>query len=123
MGKLTALKPTLGNIAPRLGYASGDEKAQDKSRNQMAPWRAWYRTARWQKLRQQVFVRDLYRSQRSGELCIGKYPAPNSPVANHKKPHKGDPALFWDINNIETITKAEHDSIVQADERRAERQA
>lgn len=120
MGKLTALKPTLGAVAPRLGYASGDEKAQDKSRNQLAPWRAWYRTARWLKLRQQVFARDHYRCQRTGVLCVGKYPAPNSPVANHKVRHNGDPALFWDIDNIETITKAEHDSIVQAEERRAD---
>jgi 5-methylcytosine-specific restriction protein A len=121
MGKLTRLKPTLGTIAPRLGYAEGDAKAADKSRNQLAPWRAWYRTARWQKLRHQVFVRDAYKCQRTGVLAIGKYPAPNSPVANHIRPHKGDPALFWDPDNIETITKAVHDSIVQAEERKAER--
>lgn len=120
MAKLSALKPQLGSIAPTLGYAQGDEKAQDKSRNRLAPWRAWYSTARWLKLRQQVFIRDLYTCQRTGVLAIGKYPAPNSPVANHKRKHNGDPALFWDINNIETITKAEHDSIVQAEERKAD---
>lgn len=120
MAKLSALKPQLGSIAPALGYAQGDEKAQDKSRNQLAPWRAWYNTARWQKLRHQVFIRDLYTCQRTGVLAIGKYPAPNSPVANHKRKHNGNPALFWDIDNIETITKAEHDSIVQAEERKAD---
>lgn len=118
MGKLTNLKPSVSGLAPRIGYAPGDAKAADKSRNQLAPWRAWYRTARWQKLRQQVFVRDAYKCQRTGILCIGKYPAPNSAVANHKRPHRGDPELFWDPDNIETITKAEHDSIVQAEERK-----
>lgn len=61
-------------------------------------------------------MRDLYTCQRTGVLAIGKYPAPNSPVANHKRPHRGNPALFWDIDNIETVTKAVHDSIVQAEE-------
>ena len=38
----------------------------------------------------------------------------------HNPPFAYDPELFWDIDNIETITKAEHDSIVQAEERRQE---
>ena len=80
--------------------------------------RSWYKSERWQRLRLEVFVRDLYTCQRSGELCIGKHPAPNSPVANHKVPHHGDPELFWNINNIETVTKAVHDSLIQSEERK-----
>jgi 5-methylcytosine-specific restriction enzyme A len=38
-------------------------------------------------------------------MCAGTGNDPNAPVANHKTPHHGDPALFWDINNIETVTK------------------
>nr|WP_246472896.1 HNH endonuclease [Pelagibacterium limicola] len=81
--------------------------------------RGWYKSERWAQLRRAVFVRDGYRCQRTGELCIGKHPAPNSPVANHKVPHRGDPKLFWDINNIETVSKAIHDGIIQAEERAA----
>lgn len=116
MGKLKALKPSVATLAPRVGFTPGDQKAGDRARNNAAPWRAWYRTQRWQRLRQQVFVRDFYKCQRTGALCIGKYPEPNSPVANHKVPHRGNPDLFWDINNLETITKAEHDKVVQAEE-------
>lgn len=116
MVKLRSLPPQLGNIGSQIGFAPGDEKAGDRARDQAAPWRAWYRTPRWQRLRQQVFVRDAYTCQRTGVLCVGKYPAPNSPVANHKRPHRGDPVLFWDPDNIETVTKAVHDSIVQAEE-------
>jgi len=83
----------------------------------MAPWRKWYNTARWERLRQQVFVRDGYVCQRSGVLCVGKHPAPNSPVANHKVPHKGDPKLFWDIDNLETVAKEVHDGLIQSEER------
>lgn len=92
------------------------EQGRDQHRASIQPWRKWYKLKAWLQLRQQVFVRDGFICQRSGELCIGKHPAPNSPVANHKKPHRGNPDLFWDINNIETVTKAVHDSIVQAEE-------
>lgn len=121
MGRLGNLKPAISALAPRVGFAPGDAKAGDKARNQLAPWRAWYRTPRWQHLRMQVFIRDAFKCQRSGALCVGKYPAPNSPVANHIRPHNGDPALFWDINNIETVTKEVHDSTIQSEERSAHR--
>jgi 5-methylcytosine-specific restriction protein A len=116
VGKLKSLRSGIAPLAPRVGFIPGDEKAQDKSRNNAAPWRAWYRTERWRRLRQQAFVRDHYRCQRTGELCAGRYPAPNSPVANHKTPHRGNPDLFWDIDNIETVTKAVHDGLIQSDE-------
>ena len=119
MGRLSILKPTLSTLPPRLGYAEGDAKATDRRRETLAPWRAWYRTARWQKLRLEAFVRDGFKCQRTGEICVGKHPARNSPVANHKIPHHGDPDLFWDIDNIETVTKEVHDGLIQAEEKRA----
>jgi 5-methylcytosine-specific restriction protein A len=116
MGKLSALKPVLRTLSPRLGVAVGDKQAQERARDQRNDWRSWYKTKRWQDLRMQVFVRDAFVCQRTGVLCIGKHPASNSPVANHKKAHRGDPELFWDINNIETVTKEVHDSLIQAEE-------
>jgi 5-methylcytosine-specific restriction enzyme A len=114
--KLKVLRSRLSAIAPRIGFVPGDARGADKARNDAAPWRAWYRTKRWADLRAEVFARDLYRCQRTGELAIGKHPAPNSPVANHKIPHRGDPKLFWDIDNIETVIKAVHDGEIQAEE-------
>lgn len=64
-----------------------------------------------------MFVRDGFLCQRSGVMCIGVEPEPNSPVANHRRPHRGDPALFWDIDNIETVSKAVHDREIQKEER------
>lgn len=81
-------------------------------------WRKWYKSKRWQLLRQAVFMRDRFICQRSGVVCMGKSPAPNSPVANHKKPHKGDETLFFDIDNIETVSKEIHDGLIQREEKR-----
>lgn len=126
MAKLTSIKPRLGALPPRIGYASGDEKARDQHRAATQHWRKWYKLKRWtgtakanfmDGLRGQVLLRDGYICQRTGVLCIGKSPAPNSPVVNHKKPHRGDPALFWDIDNLEVVTKAVHDSMVQMEEK------
>lgn len=114
--KLKALKPALSALPPVLGYAPGDTKAADRQRNTINPARAWYRTERWKKLRMQAFLRDGFICQRTGELLVGKYPAPNSPVANHKVPHRGDPKLFWDLGNLETVAKSVHDSLIQAEE-------
>lgn len=117
MGRLKSLKPRIGTLAPRVGYVPGDEKARDRQRAAVNDWRGWYKLKRWADLRHAVFLRDNYTCRRTGALCIGKHPAPNSPVANHKRPHRGNPDLFWDINNIETVTKAVHDSEIQREER------
>jgi 5-methylcytosine-specific restriction protein A len=118
MGKLTTLKPMIGSLPSRIGLATGDERQRDNQRREAQPWRNWYKTVRWEKLRREAFARDLYTCTRTGELCAGTGHAPNAPVANHKTPHKGDPSLFWDIDNIETVTKRVHDTIIQAEERR-----
>jgi 5-methylcytosine-specific restriction endonuclease McrA len=80
------------------------------------PWKAWYKTKRWRDLKQEVHVRDAYTCQRSGVICSGHYPAHDSPVANHKQPHRGNAKLFWDPDNIETVSKAIHDSLIQTEE-------
>lgn len=83
-------------------------------RNQ--PWRNWYKLKRWLDLKAQVHVRDAYICQRTGVLCDGAHPAPNSPVADHIREHRGDPALFWDPGNVHTVSKAYHDGEKQKQE-------
>lgn len=95
----------------------GDEAARLRERDQTVNWRAWYKTERWRKLRLQVLVRDAYTCKQTGVLCIGKYPAPNSPVVDHKIQHHGDERLFWDEKNLQTVSKAYHDSDKQKQER------
>jgi 5-methylcytosine-specific restriction enzyme A len=117
LAKLNTLKPLVASMKPRIATM---RETRDKAVNRnTAAWRQWYKSARWQRLRMEVFVRDNFTCQRSGVIASGKSPEPNSPVANHIKPHHGDPDLFWDINNIETVTKAVHDSVIQSEEKRS----
>lgn len=80
-------------------------------------FRAWYNTRRWRKLRLRVFERDGYICQATGVLLLGEAHAPDSPVCDHKVPHRGDPGLFWDEENLQSVSKAWHDSEKQRMER------
>lgn len=117
MPRLSSLPSRLSSLPHRVGTAPGPAgKPAPKRVRNAAPWKGWYSTAAWQALRLKTFERDGYICQRSGLICSGAHPAPDSPVANHKIPHRGDEALFWDPDNIETVTKAVHDTIIQAEE-------
>jgi 5-methylcytosine-specific restriction protein A len=112
MGRLKALTPQIGSLAPRIGYMPGDEKAQDRSRSQLAPWRAWYRTARWQSLRQAVLLRDLYTCRMCGRIGV------TGMVVDHIKPHRGSECLFWDEGNLQVLCASPcHSKHKQAQER------
>lgn len=78
-----------------------------------APWRRWYKLKRWADLKMRVHVRDGFVCSKTGVLCIGKHPAPNSPVAHHDEPHRGDEERFWDETKIVTVSKEWHDSEAQ----------
>lgn len=122
MAKLKSLKPRLSAIGPRLaGFTPVDrheaEALRLRQRDKDQPWRKWYYSARWKALRKEVWVRDNYTCRQTCVICVGQYPAGNSPVADHIKPHHGDPDLFWDIENIQTVSKSYHDSLKQRGER------
>lgn len=119
MPKLGSLKPRFGSLPPRFGSPIGDRKGQDRYRRDTQPWRAWYNTAEWQRLRQAVLKRDKWTCQRSGVLCLGKANEPDAPVVNHKIPHRGDRALFFDLCNLEIVTKQVHDSLIKTEENRS----
>lgn len=106
----------------RLTFPGGRTDRAPRTAPAEPHWKAWYKTARWQRLRQEVLIRDNYTCQRTGQLCTGKHPAPNSPVVNHKRPHRGNETLFWNIDNLETVTKAEHDAAIQREEQASRHQ-
>lgn len=115
MARLTTPSARLGFASDRRAFAPDQAKGPALVQHS-APWKAWYKTARWRRLRQEVLIRDAYTCQRTGQVLGGKHPAPDSPVVNHKRPHRGDERLFWDPNNLETVSKAVHDSEIQREE-------
>ncbi|MBI1621489.1 HNH endonuclease [Aquamicrobium zhengzhouense] len=114
MAKLKTLKPLVGKLPPRLGYQPGNERERSRHRDSTQGWRAWYKTARWQKLRWSVLVRDLFTCQ----MCSRAEADTSLLVGDHIKPHRGDETLFWDASNIQCLCKRCHDRHKQRDERR-----
>jgi 5-methylcytosine-specific restriction protein A len=111
MGKLRSLAPAVGGLRPRI---STHRDVQGHSREH-EPLRREYSTARWERLRQRVFERDLYTCQCGCETLIQRTA---ERIADHVVEHKGDPALFWDEANVQTLWKPHHDGWKQRLERR-----
>lgn len=109
MGRLKAATSALTTARGRLSRPAFNAATRTQERDTRTAWRAWYKTARWQKLRQVILKRDNWRCAQSGVLVIGKYPAGNSAVIDHKIPHRGDAALFWDPANLQVVSKEYHD--------------
>lgn len=111
MGKLKAIRPRVGSLAPRVGRHMDVEGHGVV----LEPWRAWYSLAEWERLRQRVFLRDRYVCQCGCGTLIAK---PRERVADHVEPHRGDRELFFDDDNVQTLWKRHHDGWKQRLERR-----
>ncbi len=116
MGRLKTLPSRLGSLPSALGYMAPASKPAEAQRAVFSPWRAWYKTARWQKLRWSVLVRDLFTCQRPG--CGYSTSETAQLVADHRTPHRGDERLFWDADNLQCLCKPCHDRHKQREERR-----
>jgi len=113
MAKLTTIKPRLAGLVPRLGYVVADERSRSRYRDATQGWRAWYKTARWQKLRWSILTRDLF----TCKMC-GKIEGQTSQlVCDHIERHGGDEARFW-AGPFQTLCKPCHDRDKQKIERR-----
>lgn len=124
--RLVAPKPRLTTMGPRLGYAKDDQQATDRHRRNNSPSKAWYKTAWWQKTRQRILKRDLYRCQNptckvpGGALVGGKGEA----HIDHIEPHNDDWALFHcGDEGLTTLCVNCHNSAKQAEERNRWRRA
>lgn len=109
MGKLRTLGAPMRTMQPKAAVQAGDTFRRSVG---------WYHTARWRKLRAQVLRRDGYVCQATGVALVGRYPAENSPVVDHVRPHRGDPERFWDPDNLRAVAKGWHDREKQSQEKR-----
>lgn len=85
-------------------------------------YRHLYSDKRWhgaRGIRLKALKRDLYTCRRCGcSLVTTNRHHPQAAVVNHKTPHKGDPKLFFDLNNCESACKSCHDALIQREEAR-----
>jgi 5-methylcytosine-specific restriction endonuclease McrA len=117
MGRLRRLPGRLGQLAPTLGRAATDAgqaggPGRDRVRDAAAPWRRWYKTARWQRLRWSVLVRAVF----TCAACQRVEGNTALLVADHIEPHRGDEAKFWNEANLQCLCKACHDGAKQREE-------
>ena len=83
-------------------------------RREQKPWRAFYKTAAWQRIRERRLAEDpLCR------LCLARGEVTPADTVNHILRHGGDGDLFFDYENTEAVCKRCHDVDVQRSERRA----
>lgn len=111
MARLKRLGASLAMLAPDLPMSPHAGPERDRWRARHQPWRAWYRTARWQRLRWQVLERDLFTCRRCGRIEADT----SRLVCDHVEPHRGDEARFWS-GPFQTLCKGCHDQAKQADE-------
>lgn len=122
MARLPTQTPRLSTLRPAL-QAPKDEAQRSRYRDASSPHRAWYRTARWQQLRQVILLRDSFTCQMSGVMLRGGRSDRSTSilrpaVVDHLIPHEGDPALFWSEDNLWAISADMHDTVCQAIEAR-----
>lgn len=103
-------------MGTRLTAPAPQNEAERSRDRRQDPMYRLYGTSRWKKTRQSVLVRDLYTCAKCGRLAYGKGQA----VVDHKKPHRGNEALFWDETNLQVLCKSPcHDSVKQREEQTA----
>jgi 5-methylcytosine-specific restriction endonuclease McrA len=113
MGRLTNIKPRIGMLAPRIGHIPSDERSFDRYRKSTQPWRQWYNTSQWQRLRWKVLVRDCF----TCAICHQLMADSSQLVCDHVQPHRGDVQRFW-TGPFQTLCKPCHNSTKQRDEQK-----
>ena len=76
-------------------------------------WRRWYKTARWRRLRElQLREQPFCQCPAHEGLFV------EADTVDHITPHRGNPRLFWNRDNLQSLTKQCHDRWKQSEERR-----
>jgi 5-methylcytosine-specific restriction protein A len=77
------------------GYCAAHARTESDRPN--ANIRQWYRTPRWRALRAFVLAKQPRCNGRGDGLPCGE----PTTDADHVVPHRGDPALFWAVGNVQ----------------------
>lgn len=77
-------------------------KAQPENKARR-PWRHWYSTADWQRIRRQRLAMEPH-----CRMCVAEGRQTAATVADHIKPHRGRCELFFDIANTQALCAPHH---------------
>lgn len=77
-------------------------RSHDARRRASKPWRKWYHTTRWRRMRQAQLRRQPY-----CVLCRAQGKTRFATVADHVKPHRGDPELFC-VGELRSLCEEHH---------------
>jgi 5-methylcytosine-specific restriction protein A len=114
--RLKTLGSSLNQMRVGLAVVSSSPAQQSRDRDARLEWRAWYKTARWQRLRWSVLVAAQFTCKFCGWTALTKEQNALL-VADHRHPHRGDASLFWDVENLQCLCKPCHDRDKQRTER------
>ena len=119
MARLATIKPTLATLPKRITVSSDEGRRSAEA----VQYRAWYKLVRWcakpNGLRWRVLVRDGFTCRRCG--YVSHSPTASDLVADHVRPHRGDPVLFWAEANVQCLCKVCHDKDKQREDRQISR--
>ena len=65
--------------------------------------------ARWRKARERYLAEHPF-----CDMCEERGQVERATVVDHKIPHRGDPALFWDRDNWQGLCQTDHSATKQA---------
>lgn len=82
----------------------------EQTRKVRDPWRRWFNTRRWQKLRADQLAREPLCA-----VCIKADRVTPANTAHHVIAHRGDEALFW-CGELQSLCASCHSSIIQSEE-------
>lgn len=106
-------KPPTHN--PRRVAKRDYQRQYDKRRKAEKSWRKWYATAQWKNLRQITLIRFPACTR-----CLPERVTPST-VADHIEPHRGNPELFWNPDNLTGLCATCHNSAKSREERNAKK--
>jgi len=85
-----------------------NERARDRLRREHHEYRHLYGRKSWAMLREAKLCESPMCEEKDNDGCPCRSGAE---VVHHVKDHKGDPALFFDKANLQSLCKSHHDRI------------
>lgn len=103
-------------------------KEYDAKRSAEKPWRRWYFTKAWSKIRfRRLHNEPICRMcKEAGFINDGSWtpdrvyikdPSKRKLIVDHIKPHRGDPSKFYDYDGTQSLCIEHHNSAKQAIEK------